>query len=236
MVIYKITNKVNGKIYIGQTIRDPYSRFNEHLRDSSDDYFHSAIRKYGKENFSFDIIDEASSIEELNDKETYWIRYYNSCVDFENCNGYNCSLGGEDNPMFNEHSKERHDAIMRSETTRKKISDTMKAKIANGEMFTPEHRRNLSEAMRGNQHFKGHKRTAEAIKATAKSLHKKVCCVNIDNELVEEFESVIAAAEWWYNNGYLTERKCKNYRLLCDVIKLSATQSRYIVGLKWIYK
>ena len=88
MWIYKITNIQNNKVYIGQTIRPVKDRFHRHINDAInnilDTHFARAIRKYGKENFSIEIIDEATDQNELNQKEQYWIRYYNSIE-----NGYN---------------------------------------------------------------------------------------------------------------------------------------------------
>lgn len=82
MFIYKITNIVNEKVYIGQTIRPVEKRFQRHINDSLnniiDTHFSRAIRKHGKDNFKIEIIDTAESQEELNLKEQYWIRYYNS--------------------------------------------------------------------------------------------------------------------------------------------------------------
>ena len=66
--IYKITNKINGKIYIGQS-NDIKRRFLEHTyRDKLP--IDIAIKKYGKENFSFEILEECPT-EQLNEKETY---------------------------------------------------------------------------------------------------------------------------------------------------------------------
>ena len=82
MWIYKITNIQNNKVYIGQTIRPIKDRFNRHMNDALnniiDTHFARAIRKYGKENFVYEEIDNAHSQEELNQKEQYWIRYFNS--------------------------------------------------------------------------------------------------------------------------------------------------------------
>lgn len=82
MWIYKITNIQNNKVYIGQTIRPITDRFNRHINDALhniiDTHFARAIRKYGKESFKIEEIDSASSQEELNQKEQYWIRYYDS--------------------------------------------------------------------------------------------------------------------------------------------------------------
>lgn len=89
--IYKITNKTNGKIYVGQSI-DIYKRWRQHLkqvRKGSTSKFYNALRKYKEDNFEFEIIERCDqSI--INDREIYWISQLNS---FEE--GYNLTLGGE---------------------------------------------------------------------------------------------------------------------------------------------
>lgn len=98
MYIYKITNLVNDKVYIGQSIRDVQQRFTRHINDALnnklDTHFARAIRLYGKDNFTIEIIDTAETQDELNRKEQYWIRYYDSIH-----RGYNetdaiCKCGG----------------------------------------------------------------------------------------------------------------------------------------------
>ena len=89
MWIYKITNIINNKLYIGQTINPVKDRFKRHINDAFKEnplntHFARAIRKYGKENFIWEIIDTANSEEELKLKEQYWIRYYDAIN-----NGYN---------------------------------------------------------------------------------------------------------------------------------------------------
>ena len=88
MWIYKITNIQNNKCYIGQTIRPIEQRFHRHINDALnnilDTHFARAIRKYGKDNFIIEEIDTAKTQEELNQKEQYWINYYNSIEE-----GYN---------------------------------------------------------------------------------------------------------------------------------------------------
>lgn len=89
MIIYKITNKIDGKIYIGQTCRTFEERMKEHYSHANV-YVDRAIRKYGKENFDCVVIDTAETMDELNEKEIYWIDYFNSM----NPNGYNLCIGG----------------------------------------------------------------------------------------------------------------------------------------------
>lgn len=88
MWIYKITNVENEKIYIGQSIRPINQRFKRHINDAlnhvKDTHFCRAVCKYGKDSFKIEEIDTAVSQEELNEKEQYWIKFYDSVN-----NGYN---------------------------------------------------------------------------------------------------------------------------------------------------
>ena len=76
--IYKITNKENNKVYIGQTIQKPELRWYHHLEEASlgsNLKFHKALRKYGKDGFNWEII-EIVEPEKLNEREKYWISFY----------------------------------------------------------------------------------------------------------------------------------------------------------------
>ena len=86
--IYKIENLVNGKIYIGQSI-EIEKRWQKHLNAKDDFLIHKALRKYGKENFSFAILEECS-LTDLDKKENFWINQYQSLVPL----GYNMIQGG----------------------------------------------------------------------------------------------------------------------------------------------
>ena len=94
--IYKITNLINGKIYIGQVYnKSIIDRFNRHCdgaSNTSKSYLARAIHKYGKENFKVEQIEECYSVQELNEREKYWIAYYNST---NGSIGYNLTPGGE---------------------------------------------------------------------------------------------------------------------------------------------
>lgn len=113
-VIYKITNKINGKIYIGQTTNkygfngryqakgngiERVYNYHMFLKNSNNKSFNkhllNSINKYGLYNFDVnEEFDIAYSKEELNKKETYWITYYNSVE-----NGYNKNYGGDNRKM-----------------------------------------------------------------------------------------------------------------------------------------
>ena len=94
-IIYCYTNLINGKKYIGQTI-NPKQRFNQHKSSAFNpkdiDYeapLHRAFRKYGIENFKYEILAKAETIEELNKLEIYYISFYNTQE-----KGYNIESGG----------------------------------------------------------------------------------------------------------------------------------------------
>lgn len=101
--IYKIVNKINGKVYIGKTIYTTAYRWNQHISAATsdkekDDYnylLHKAIRKYGVDNFTVEVIEEVEDETKLSSREIYWINYYNSCILEEDSNGYNMTYGGE---------------------------------------------------------------------------------------------------------------------------------------------
>lgn len=94
--IYKITNLINNQCYIGKT-NNFERRKKDHLRlaftEGHKEYnktLYRAIRKYGQENFSFDIIERLEDYSLSGEREKYWIRYYDSYK-----NGYNESEGGD---------------------------------------------------------------------------------------------------------------------------------------------
>lgn len=90
-IIYKITNKVNGKSYIGQTRYTIDFRWRQHQHKKDNTYFHNAIHKYGIENFSIEILEECN-IEDLSSKEIFYIAKYDTFN-----NGYNLTIGGDGN-------------------------------------------------------------------------------------------------------------------------------------------
>lgn len=91
--IYKITNLINNKIYIGQT-NNPNRRWKEHCNSNSGCIkLRNAIKKYGSENFIFEIIE--GPIINYDEREKYWITQYNSINE-----GYNIAEGGQTGPIF----------------------------------------------------------------------------------------------------------------------------------------
>jgi hypothetical protein len=114
LIIYKITNNINNKVYIGQTIRDLETRLKEHRRKKHC-MMYKAFNKYGYENFTAEVIDTADTIEELNEKEMYWISYYDST---NKDKGYNLCEGGGNTKGYH-HTEESKTKM--SQNTKKKF-------------------------------------------------------------------------------------------------------------------
>ena len=88
--LYKITNLLNNKNYIGVTNRNPEERFAEHKKPSSKSFIGKAIRSDGIENFSFEVLLTNIEDNRISSLECEYIKKYNSLLP----NGYNADLGG----------------------------------------------------------------------------------------------------------------------------------------------
>lgn len=94
--IYKITNTLNNKIYIGQTSQKIQDRWNDHKKCKDDYPLQRAIKKYGWDNFTKEVIETVDSFEQAIEREKYWINYYKTCIPIHgNQYGYNLTPGGE---------------------------------------------------------------------------------------------------------------------------------------------
>ena len=155
MIIYKVTNLVNQKIYIGQTIKTLEYRKRCHYNDTRNSnrkrvYFHNALAKYKDSDFSWEVIDEADNQEELDKLEQYWITYYNSNNPEK---GYNLKAGGQLGGGVN------------SQSTKDKIGETSKIKWQN-----PDIAKKMMEGLR-----KGTKTVKELAKKNYKTTICKKC-------------------------------------------------------------
>lgn len=98
--IYKITNKQNNKIYIGQSIHCG-KRFDEHCK--GEQYIDSIIKKEGIENFSFEILKKVDNKAQLSYWEDYYINFYNSLYP----NGYNLKLNTKEKFQIEKREKRK---------------------------------------------------------------------------------------------------------------------------------
>lgn len=95
-IIYCAVNKKNNKRYIGQTIQELKERQRKHFTSNSCPYFHNAILKYGKEAFEWKIIDSGIYGPELDNKEKFWIAFFETNTPEK---GYNLTNGGQSNSI-----------------------------------------------------------------------------------------------------------------------------------------
>jgi group I intron endonuclease len=181
MIIYKSTNKITGKIYIGQTTKNLEQRIKGHIIESKINKnrpFLLSINKYGEDNFIFETIDSADNLDELNDKEIYWINFYNSVSP----NGYNVTGGGQGKKMIKtkELGKRISEGLKNSEKWQTLLNNDEYLKkreekfinSAKGKKFSPEHKEKIWE------------KNKERIIKFNKSTSKKWIVVDKNNNII----------------------------------------------------
>lgn len=184
MIIYKLTNKINNKIYIGQTIHNLNKRLHGHRHNAKRFKYgiSAAIAKYGFDNFTSEIICHCFDLEELDKQEKYFIQEYQSN---DSKIGYNLTAGGEGlkNP---------------SAEVKQKMSNAHKnpnRKTTKGYKFTEEQKHNLSVAHLGisppNKGIPMSEEQRMKLKVYWKSLGIPIIC----NETNLEYTSITEAAK-----------------------------------------
>lgn len=205
--IYKSTNKINEKSYIGFS-KDFNKRINEHLKSvgKSKSAFHSAIKKYGVDNFVWEIIYQSKDYYHTkNIMEKYFIIEYNTHID--NGNGYNMTLGGDglSYPSLKTREKIGNSSKLRtgrvcSPETRKKIS------IANSNRVMSEEQKQLLREINT-----GKKHSEETIRKKS----KKYLIINPDGEKFEIYNLNRFCKENNLNQGAMaavSRGTCKQYK------------------------
>lgn len=183
-LIYKITNLINDKVYVGQTTQELKLRLKYH-KSNKNTLIGRAIRKYGWENFSVEVLEECETQEQLNEREIFWIKKLNS----KNPNGYNLTDGGERNYKVVESVRRKISLAGMG----RKFSDETKAKISasNKKHYAenPERRLKISIANTGNQYSKGRvlsfetrKKMSESKKHLSEETHRKLSAAQIGNK------------------------------------------------------
>lgn len=148
MIIYKITNKRDGKIYIGQTTQPLVDRWWQHCNRSPSQshrsYIYNAIQKDGFENFIVEKIAEAPDLEALNVLEIHYIARYNSMAP----NGYNLHPGGK-GKICHEDTKVRISATMKQKDKSTLFGGKRQVGAVKGRPVSPERRAQISETLKG---------------------------------------------------------------------------------------
>lgn len=192
--IYKITNTINNKIYIGQTV-DIKRRFNNH-KNNKKSVISMAINKYGINNFTFEIIDKAETVKESDTLEIKYINQFNTISP----NGYNIANGGRGGNKFKGKTKEELDII------KNKIATKMKEIRLLDNPFKNKHHSNetkkyLSKINKGENNPNAKPREYYEEKPMCRSNFKKVC--QRRNWNFEDFEEI--------NSGLKNKREILYY-------------------------
>lgn len=188
--VYKITNKITGKIYIGITNQGSGARYRHHWYESrigEPSPIHRSMAKYGEDNFTLEIIDFAETYEELKEKEKFWIKKFNST---DRNIGYNLTECG-DGTFGRTHSEETKEKI-RQKALGRKISEETKKKMSEARIGK------CSDKQR--EHLKKISIQAKAI---------PVLQFSKTGEFIAKYESVSDAARQTGINSDTIERQLK---------------------------
>jgi group I intron endonuclease len=231
-IIYIIKNKVSNKVYIGQTIRTLNGRKSEYKLAYKNKKFHNpylknSFMKYGWDSFEFSILDTANTIDELNEKEIYYIQYYKSN---QREYGYNITSGGRNAIPTIEtlhRMAESHRGIKQTTNwikNRIHIAGSDDAKKY-GKKKTIEERKLLS--INSSRYWLGKVRDDETKQKISKTklslglsdkqkevLCKKVYRVELSNNVVTEFESTVQASIVVNVNQSTISRWCSKNKII----------------------
>lgn len=176
MLIYKITNIVNRKPYIGQTKFSVESRWKSHKKDARrgvNSHFYKALRKYGPENFKIEILASAPNKEQLDYLEQLFIVLFDSIE-----NGYNSTFGGDGVPGMSQETRDRMSRLKKgvkhTPEALQKIKDFQKTR--RGTHLSEETKTKIGDANRGRLPWTtGRKHSPETIaKMRAKKIRKPI--------------------------------------------------------------
>ena len=207
--IYKIQNKINDKIYIGQTVASPQRRWTQHKNNIKRDYLqhialYKAMNKYGIENFTFEVLEEVSN-NLLDEREKYWIKNFNSYGK----NGYNMTLGGRCTKLYNWDELEIIELYYKEKSARKV------AKIIGCDHSTIDKILNANNIPRF---------------SIAQQISKRIVLEKDDKYL---FETTSDAAKWLIETG---KTRSKNFRSIRQQISEKARVNGIYFGFKVYYE
>lgn len=187
--VYKITNKVTGKVYIGITNQGAGARYRHHwyeARIGEPAPIHRSMAKYGEENFTLEIIETVDTYDELKEREKYWIKFYDS---MNREKGYNLTEGG-DGTFGRLHSEETKEKIRQKAIGRKASEETKKK---------------LSEAQK--KYSEQHRVHADKIRVLN---YKPIEVFDLEGNKIEEFETTKQCAEKYGVSSTMVKNYCRS--------------------------
>ena len=206
--IYKITNCINQKVYIGKTEFSIEKRFKEHCRDAFRNKnkkrpLYAAMRKYGVENFNIELIEETDQPEE---REIYWIEYYRSFK-----TGYNATLGGDGKKYID------YDLVIATYKEIGIINKTAK-------------KLNISPDSVSNILHNNHIPVLTSQEAISKSQKKVVNMYDLEDNFLRSFPSATDAANFLVENNLV---KCQASTVRGHISSVCNGKRKTASGYKW---
>lgn len=206
--IYKITNDINNKVYIGKTLSSIDKRFAEHKKDSCRIQeqarpLYRAMNKYGCDNFHIEQIEECP-LENLSEREIYWINFYKS---YEN--GYNATIGGDGKQLYD------YNAIVNGFLSGKLIYE-----LAEEFECCVDTIRNILKLANIDSTMNGHK-----------TLYKGLVAKSLDDKIIRNFNSRAEAVKWLQSNNFT--KSTNNDNISAAIGRAANGKRATAYGMKW---
>lgn len=214
--IYKITNQINQKIYIGKTSYSIEKRWKEHCQDYKkhlEKPLYKAFNKYGPENFKIEEIEQVKTDEEACQREIYWIAFYNSYH-----YGYNATLGGDGKQLF--------DSTQILTLWNEGLSSGQIAKIIGCSI----------DCVQDNLMIFGissKERVQRGIELSKRLTSKKILMLSKENEILKIFDSSREAARFLIQEFNLNSNNEGGYS--SHIIEVCKGKRKICQGYKWKY-
>lgn len=236
--VYLITNLVNNKKYVGITHNTIEHRFDQHIQKSRCKrgtwILHRALRKYGKENFKIELLEDNISKQQITERENYYICFYDTYN-----NGYNMTLGGAGISGY------KHPKGFVKSYINKIITPERNAKISKalkGKSFDEEHKKKLSNSMKEfhkthDNSFKGKHHTQETKEkiSSNNTKHKVLMLDKITHEVLMQFDNAKKAGIWIVETqNRTTKPDTVRGAIVRHCMGIADCQTAY--GYKWKWK